>query len=609
MNHKTTMFIRLTISLIIISFLLIGRLSAIYATDTSNTPNTNTKSNIGQDKIEVSDKKAIVLADTGAKTVSGNPGDKIQIELPLAINREYIPSLNYIIRNITIEPVIPTERSEIEDWPFEIKNASYIKQIKDMTYNSRADVFYDFEISKTAQKGTYPIPFLINATIWRKDDINGTQIKEDVEFKLITYIKVTDDGSESKVTNQLGALSIATIDKDGSIIPAPAGDAGQRIKLKLPLINNGGTLTDINITPVISNSLEEWPFVVEVINYGKKLPNMAHGDVVSLEYEFKISEEASSGAKPINFRATYKENGTPEESLFSAYINVVKGKPKEDPKELPDSIPKLMVIGYTTEPDIIYSGESFDLTLEFKNASKNKSIENCLISLTLIQDELMPDSGKSDSAYIDYLGAGKVARRTFNLKALPTATNPTSTIVVNMDYETSKVSPGSQVQGVVLEIKQEVDISIESPTIYGNENKINEPIAVTIPIVNKGKSKVYNLQIDVKDENISMIEKFYGGDLLPGAKSSADFQILCHKAGEIEGVFIITYDDIDGVENIQELPFKIDIKDEDYLGNKVIEEEIKPENGQASIIVVSGGVGLFTMMAGGAYYFMKKGRW
>lgn len=598
------------ILVILTSVLLIftGYISTSYAYEDKGTDSNVKKTNtLGQDRIETSDKKTIIIADTGAKTVSGKPGEKIEIELPLAVNREYIPSLNYVLRNITIEPVIPTEKSEIEDWPFEIKNASYIKHIKDMTYNSRADIFYNFKISKIAVKGTYPIPFLVNATIWRKDEINGTQIKEDVEFNLISYINVTDDGSESKITNELGALAIATIDEDGALIPAPSGDAGQRIKLKLPIVNNGGNLKDINITPVISNSLEEWPFVVEVVNYGKRLPNMEFGDIASLEYEFKISPEISSGAKPINFRAIYKENGTMKESLFSAYINVANGKPEEvESKELPDSIPKLMIIGYTTNPDEIYSGESFSLTLQFKNTSKTKAIKNAGISLTLAEEELMPAKGESDSVYIDYLGPGRTTTRTFKLKALTTAINPTSIIVANMNYETTKVTQGTQTQGIVLDIKQEVDVFIEEPTIYGDDYAINESIAVTIPIINKGKGKILNLQIDVEGEGLSMVEKFYGGDLLPAAKNSADFQIMSDRSGIITGDFLIIYENLDGIEEVQKIPFELDIKDEDYLGNEVIQDEVKPIKHKNKLPVAGALLGSIGVASRGAYVYFRK---
>lgn len=220
----------------------------------------------------------------------------------------------------------------------------------------------------------------------------------------------------------------------------------------------------------------------------------------------------------------------------------------------------------------------------------------------------MPDIGESDSAYIDYLGPEKTATRTFKLKALPTAINPTSTIVVDMNYETPKITQGTQTQGIVLEIKQEVNIFVEEPTIYGSDSGINEPIAVTIPIVNKGKSKVLNLQVDVEGEGISMVERFYGGDLLPAAKNSADFQIICDRAGELEGNFIISYEDIDGIEGIQKVPFKLEIQDKDYSGSEVVQDEIKPKKKKSKALAVTGGVGLLAAIGGGVYYVLRKSR-
>ena len=43
-----------------------------------------------------------------------------------------------------------------------------------------------------------------------------------------------------------------------------------------------------------------------------------------------------------------------------------------------------------------------------------------------------------------------------------------------------------------------------------------------------------------------MFEKYYGGDLIPAGKHSADFQIIGGKTGTLTGDFVITYEDIDG---------------------------------------------------------------
>ena len=70
---------------------------------------------VNQDKVEGPDKKAIVIADTGALAASGKPGETVTIELPLAVNREYLPTRKYVLRNITIEPVIPVKQEDMKN--------------------------------------------------------------------------------------------------------------------------------------------------------------------------------------------------------------------------------------------------------------------------------------------------------------------------------------------------------------------------------------------------------------------------------------------------------------------------------------------------------------
>lgn len=591
-----------TISILCLALaaLMFGVVTNTAWADTTTKPATN------QDKVEGGDKKAIVIADTGAYAAFGKPGETITIELPLALNKEYLPTRKYVLRNITIEPIIPVKQDDMKKWPFEINQTSYVKKLEDMTYGSMADVFYNFKISETVNKGLYPISFLINGTVWRLDDINGTNIKEDVEFQIVTYINILEDGSQSQKINELGALAIAAVDEDGAVIPAPSGNAGERVKLRLPIVNNGGNLSNIGITPVISTSLEEWPFVVEAVNYGKSLPDMKHGEIVFLEYDFKISPNISEGAKPINFRGTYKENDVYMESLFSAYINVAEGK--SEIKELPDSIPKLIITGYSTEPEIIYAEDEFQLTLNFQNTSHNSTIKNAGIILTLEDNSIMPAKGESDTKYINSLKPRGTTSCVFKLKALPTALNPTATIAVNMDYENEKVVKGTATQGIVIPIKQRMEISIEEPIIYDEETAVGDPIAVSMAIVNKGKTKVFNLEIDIESEDIIMFERYYGGDLIPAGKHSADFQIIGGKTGTLIGDFIITYEDIDGEIFEEKKPFKIEILSDTFSKDQIIQEEIEQPKKNSALPWVGGIVGFAAIALGYVYRFKWRKR-
>ena len=145
-------------------------------------------------KVIPSDANALILMDTGAQSPKGVPGQVVKIVLPLAVNKEYLPSEKYMLRNINIYPDVPTDAS-VSNWPFELIYASDVQHLKDMSYNSTAEVWFEFKISEFASKGRYAVPFKINATVWREDAVNGTTITEDVTFKVSAYVTVTDNGN------------------------------------------------------------------------------------------------------------------------------------------------------------------------------------------------------------------------------------------------------------------------------------------------------------------------------------------------------------------------------------------------------------------------------
>ena len=64
-------------------------------------------------------------------------------------------------------------------------------------------------------------------------------------------------------------------------------------------------------------------------------------------------------------------------------------------------------------------------------------------------------------------------------------------------------------------------VEVGEPTIYDSDAKPEEPIAMSLSIVNKGRSKIYNVSIDVEGKGLSMYEDYYGGDVLPAAKLNA----------------------------------------------------------------------------------------
>ena len=71
------------------------------SSDDSSNNTVNEKPNTSV-TITPSNANALVLMDVGAQSPKGVPGDVVEVVLPIAVNREYLPSENYTLRNITV---------------------------------------------------------------------------------------------------------------------------------------------------------------------------------------------------------------------------------------------------------------------------------------------------------------------------------------------------------------------------------------------------------------------------------------------------------------------------------------------------------------------------
>ena len=378
-------------------------------------------------KVIPSDANALVLMDVGAESPKGVPGDVVTVVVPVAVNKEYLPSERYMLRNINVEPDIPSDTS-VKNWPFDIINASYTRHLDDMSYNSTAEIYYDFRISEFATKGVYPVNFKINATVWRYDDVNGTSITEDVTFTLGVYVTVVGDGDLSGSQTSFGALQVASFDEVGEV-QVPTAKPGDTVTFTVPVVNKGGRLSNITIAPVVSSNVEEFPFIAQNSNYGAYFNSWENGEVNYVEFTFKVSTYATNGNKPVTFRATYFENSSATECTFSSYIYITNGYEKPVASTTKPSAMSVMVEGYKifvddAEVSGLMAGDDVTLKITLKNNAKFDTSYKNVATISLVNSNaLVLSVGSSDTDYVSVIKAGETAEGEYRLESPDMATD------------------------------------------------------------------------------------------------------------------------------------------------------------------------------------------
>ena len=652
--------------------------------------------------ITPSNANALVLMDVGAQSPKGVPGDVVEVVLPIAVNREYLPSENYTLRNITIKPNISgsggssssssgtgtgsgtSQSTATTSWPFDVIDASYTRHLDDMSYNSTAEVWYKFRISEFAKKGVYPMNFTVNATVWRKDAANGTDITEDVTFTLTEYVTVVGDGELSGVVSNIGVLEIGGF-ADGAVNSSPVTSPGQSITLTVPLVNKGGHLSNITVSPVISGSLDEFPFVVDKLAYGISLNDMETGDTQNFTYTFMTSPYATTGNKPVTFRASYEENGITGECNFTAYIYVKDGyedlsqmapvatmknwtlwkvkkedeQQQKDPQEIVTTTSKVNVRKgmstkaeiYKTVPantqmvrleqnedqtwskvqlsdedttpyyisskylvssgtgelehlektDYLSAGDEGVIRMTFINNSNERTIVDTAASIAIADPTALNlTTGSSDTAYLGVLKPGQTGEATFRVTVPAAAPVGSTTITVTNNYANTSMATRAVSQNIMIPIKQPMNVMADTPVIYGTP-KTDEPFSVSLNIINKGRTKAYNLSITAMD-GISMAETYYGGDVLPAGSLSADIEVETAKSGSFNGTLLISYEDSDGELYTQYVDLPVNVVQAVETMSEEVETEKKSGFPWWILILIL----LLLIAAGVAGYFLYK---
>ena len=504
-------------------------------------------------KIIPSDANALVLMDTGAQSPRGVPGQVVTIVLPLAVNKEYLPSEKYMLRNINIYPDVPTDTS-VSNWPFELIYASDVQHLKDMSYNSTAEVWFEFKISEFASKGRYAAPFKVNATVWREDAVNGTTITEDVTFKITAYVTVVDDGNMSGVTTSFGSLQVAGTNAGGSYT-VPTGTPNQTVSMRIPVINVGGTLTSVTVYPVVSTSLDEFPFVVESTNYGKYFDYWASGEVKYLDYTFKVSPFATSGNKAIKFKATYFENSAPAEGSFSTQITIIDGY---DASAMSVMVQSYKLYVDDTEVSGLMAGEETELRLTLINNSKYDTAKKIISSLVFTNSPgLTLCVGGTDTAYADSIKPGGTATLKYKIMAKQDAEVGPAMLGINLTYETTEAVAGKAAQNIMLPVSQKMDILAGTPEVYGTPSKDKEA-TISVPLTNMGRAKAMNIRVMATD-GMTASTPCYVGDLLAGGSTSADVTVTFSKIGAFVGKLILQYEDANGETYAQDISVPLSV--------------------------------------------------
>lgn len=224
-------------------------------------------------------------------------------------------------------------------------------------------------------------------------------------------------------------------------------------------------------------------------------------------------------------------------------------KDDDDKKDSDSPIPYIIVDSYSYGDGSVTAGDEFTLKLILRNTSKTNSLENIVMNVSPMGVFSMASS--SNTFFISKLQAGSMMEHSITLNAgltKVTDDKDANSIDIKFTYQyagadVKKLESGTSSEKITLPVnfpdRFELGIPESDDTAY-----IGEDFNISVPMVNKGRSGVYNLTAFVRGDGIkNQGQTQYIGNLNAGTESSADFSLQYLEPGDYSGEIVVTYED------------------------------------------------------------------
>ena len=343
----------------------------------------------------------------------------------------------------------------------------------------------------------------------------------------------------------------------------PVANAGQQVSVVLPVVNMGRTrVKNAVVTPQISSDASKWPFEIETSNYTQTIDRLPGTDDGGTDMErrreltwiLKTRKDAPSGYMPLVFDVTYEKDDKSLETIqLTTYVKVVgtTGKAADGTT----STPRVIVTGFSTDPEVVHAGETFTLTLHMQNTSKATAVKNMLFDIqaasestdtTYVAAAFLPTAGSS-TIFVDKIAAGATKDISMELEARSDLAQKPYVVNVKMNYEDESVNSYENTASVSIPVRQEARVDISSVEVMPDSLEVGGEANVMFSIYNIGKTKLYNVSVKFVADSVSGGDT-YLGNIDPGATGNVDAYLTGAAATMDDGTvkIQITYEDESG---------------------------------------------------------------
>ncbi len=384
----------------------------------------------------------------------------------------------------------------------------------------------------------------------------------------------------------------------GSTYVTPSVSAGQTVTLYIPIVNyNFCPLTNVVVSPMISNKVTEWPFESGGQNYTQTVPYMGaysyYADVNAtaaiVPFTFKVRDDVLTGFYPISFEVTYLPNGESTAQSKTTITAYVQATGKAGSGRLEDNLavskPRLIVTGFETTPADVNAGDTFSITVHVKNTSETTAVSNVLFNLqsdsetTTTSSSGSSSSGSSSSGnsssttyaaflptsgssaiYESSIAPGQTVDLVLEMSARADLTQKPYVLNVNTTYDAAGKTDITDKASVSIPVWQKSKFDTGEESVNPERLGVGENGNVSFSIYNTGRTTLNNVWFRFRDENVTGDDVFVG-TITSGSTGYVDASFVTASPNDGKIHAVVDYEDDRGNVTSVDKEFALEIEE------------------------------------------------
>lgn len=449
----------------------------------------------------------------------------------------------------------------LEGTPFVSTEMQNRQKINRILANSQQSVTFKFRVKEDTPVGVYPLVLTFDYKNFYRDEYRG--------HTRTIYIEVLEAPS-------LPALEVIGI--------KPAVEkfvAGKTNKVEL-FVKNLGERSAKDIELRLLNLSQDWLSLINDVNL-RKADSLDGGGDLSFFYNITANKNLSTGgyklAYELAFTDEYGSRHKHEGEVF-LYITASEEKQEEEPDST-NTVPKIIVSSYGTDPMIVHAGENFKLNISFQNTSKTRTVRNIKISLMAPTETGQGSAGSGDvftpvnssnTLFIDEIPPTGIVSRQMPFYAVLDAQPKTYKVDVNFNYEDTKGKEYIAQETIGIRAVQQARLEVSDPQ-FPAEAYVGDYMGLYTEFYNMGRSTIHNLMVKVEGDFDVSAPTYFVGNFDTGTRDYLDTGIILNQPGVCQGRLIFTYEDAAGVKQEDVREFTVNVMEREPFPDEAMPVE------------------------------------